>query len=441
MTRFLIRVASCLNGEIALPGDKSVAHRAIIISAISHGKTLIENFPRNQDCLCTLAVVKALGIRIRNNKQGLIVFGKGRWGLRKPQRPIFIKESGTTFRLLLGLLAAQDFNSKLSAGISLSRRPMLRVISPLRMMGANIVTHRPSALLHHEEYPPISIYGAKLSPIKYKMPLASAQVKSAILLAGLYAKGRTEITEPLRSRDHTERMLKAFHADILVKKNQTVLVGTRELLSPGKVYVPGDISSAAFFMVAAAIVPDSQIKIKNVSLNPTRTGVLDVLKRMGADICIQPRCFGSGQGEPLGDLTIKYHELNGTVIKNKEIPCLIDELPVLMVAACFAKGKSVFEGVGELRVKETDRISSMCFNLKKMGAKIKASNSGKDEKILIEGAKALNGGKFKSFGDHRTAMSMIVAGLAAGSSSTIDDIECIQKSFPGFLQILKEILC
>jgi 3-phosphoshikimate 1-carboxyvinyltransferase len=305
-------------------------------------------------------------------------------------------------------------------------------------MGANIIANRSLPVLHSEEYPPISIVGSELTPIKYKMPVASAQVKSAILLAGLYAKGCTEIIEPLVCRDHTERMLKVFKSKISIKRNKIRIYGRKELLSPGKVYVPGDISSAAFFMVAAAIVPNSQLRIKNVSLNPTRTGLLNVLKRMGADIRVQAR--GGAQGEPLGDLIVKHSQLKHTMIKNKEIPFLIDELPVLMVAACFAKGKSIFKGVKELRVKETDRIRSMCFNLKKMGAKIKVRKSGNDELIEIEGVKALNGAELKSFGDHRTAMSAIVAGLAANGSSHIDDIECIKKSFPGFLPVLKGLL-
>ncbi len=438
MKRFFIKPAVFLNGELSVPGDKSIAHRAVIIGAISLGKVSIENFPFNKDCLSTLSAVKDLGIKVNKSKQGLVVFGKGLWGLKKPQSPIFIKESGTTFRLLLGLLAAQGFNSKLLAGSLLSRRPMLRVISPLRMMGANIAAKCSLPVLPPEEYPPISIVGSKLAPIKYRMPVASAQVKSAILLAGLYTKGCTEIIEPLVCRDHTERMLKVFKSNISVKRNKIRICGRKELLSPGKVYVPGDISSAAFFMVAAAIVPNSQIRIKNVSLNPTRTGVLNVLKRMGADIRVQAQ--GVSQGEPLGDLIVKHSQLKKTRIKNKEIPFLIDELPVLMVAACFAKGKSIFEGVKELRVKETDRIQSMCFNLKRMGAKIKVRKSGNNELIEIEGVKALNGAELKSFGDHRTAMSAIVAGLSANGTSHIDDIECIKKSFPGFLPVLKGLL-
>jgi 3-phosphoshikimate 1-carboxyvinyltransferase len=272
------------------------------------------------------------------------------------------------------------------------------------------------------------------------MPLASAQVKSAILLAGLYPDGKTKVIEPIKTRDHTERMLRLFKAEIKVKENTVVIKGGRPLVSPGSIYLPGDISSASFFVVAASLVPGSRVLIKNVSLNPTRAGSIRVLKRMGADIKIRSTKSKMHNYEPSGDIIIKAHPLRGTVIRRREIPSLIDELPILMVAASLARGTSIFNGIGELRVKETDRIKSMSENLKKMGAQIKLSRVGNTERIILQGASRLRGAKVRSFGDHRTALSMVVAGLAAQGQTVIDDISCIAKSFPDFLVILDKLL-
>lgn len=433
--------ALSLKGEIALLGDKSIAHRCIIVSSIAQGKTTLENFPTNEDCLSTITVFKKLGIKIKQERLGvaqrpiITVFGKGLSGLKKPQGPIFVGNSGTTLRLLLGVLAAQDFEVRLKAGKSLSRRPMLRVTQPLRMMGAKI-----EARGIEEEYPPITISGGNLRPITYKMPVASAQVKSAILLAGLYAKGTTEIIEPISTRDHTERILNLFRADIKVKANKIVIKGDRGLVSPKRIYVPGDISSASFFMVAAAILPNSRIGIKNVSLNPSRIGVIRVLKRMGARIRVQGPGLNAQGYEPMGNLLVKSSFLKGTRVKKKEVPSLVDELPILMVAACFAKGRTIFEGIGELRVKETDRIRSMSENLSKMGAHIEILKGDKSENIIIRGVKHFKGTRVRSFGDHRTAMSMVVAGLAAKGKTYIDDISCIDKSFPDFTHLLRTLI-
>jgi 3-phosphoshikimate 1-carboxyvinyltransferase len=289
-----------------------------------------------------------------------------------------------------------------------------------------------------EEYPPITIKGGALKAINYKMPVASAQVKSAILLAGLFAKGVTRVNEPVKTRDHTERMLKSFKADIKSRDKEIILKGNRELSSPGLITVPGDISSASFFMVLAAIIPDSRIVIKNVSLNPTRAGVINVLKRMQADIKI--KVYSTKSAEPVGDIIVRTSNLKGTVVKKAEIPTLIDELPILMVAACNAEGSTIFEGVQELRVKETDRIRSMQENLKKMGALFMVSKGINSEKVIIKGKNKLNGSKVKSFGDHRTAMSMVIAGLKAEGKTSIDDVSCINKSFPEFLKTLKSII-
>jgi len=309
------------------------------------------------------------------------------------------------------------------------------------MMGAVINAKRQTPNAKPEEYPPITIIGGNLKGITYKIPVASAQVKSAILLAGLYAKGMTKIIEPVPTRDHTERMLKFFRAGIKINKKAITLGGNKKLISPKKIYVPGDISSASFFIVLGLILPKSKITVKNISLNPGRIGIITVLKRMGADIQVTKSQSHKVTGaEPMGDLSIRSSSLKGAIIKKQEIPFLIDELPILMVSACFAKGRSVFEGIGELRVKETDRINSMLKNLGKMGADIRVIKKQGSESIVIQGGKGLKGAALQSFGDHRTAMSVIIAALAAEGKSCIDDIGCISKSFPGFLGSLKSII-
>lgn len=418
MKPFVVKPAGAFSGRVSLPGDKSISHRAVILSALSSAKTTLENFPANDDCLATLKAFRQLGIRSTLKKSEVLIYGKGLFGLKKPGRPIYLTDSGTSLRLLLGVLAGQRFSVRLTAGKSLSRRPMKRVTIPLRRMGAEIKSRM-------GEFAPITIKGGNLKGIIYKMPVASAQVKSAILLAALYAKGKTRVIEAIPTRDHTERMLKIFKGKMLK--------------SPGKIYIPGDISSAAFFMVAGSIIPCSKILIKNVSLNPTRTGAVKVLKRMGA--CINVKCQMSNVkcAEPIGDVLVESSKLKGVRISKMEIPSLIDELPVLMVAASLARGKSVFEGVGELRVKETDRIRSMTENLKKMGADIRVSKVKAGESIIINGVKGLKGARVKSFGDHRTAMSMIVAGFAAKGTTHIDDVSCISKSFPDFIRVIKSL--
>ncbi|MDI6758518.1 MAG: 3-phosphoshikimate 1-carboxyvinyltransferase [Candidatus Omnitrophota bacterium] len=440
-------ISSPVKGKILLLGDKSIAHRALIVSSLSKGKTRIENVPLNEDCSSTLKNLKKLGIKITQRRRGLFssavtVAGKGLWGLKKPKSFLFAGASGTTLRLLLGVLAGQNFQVKLAADKSLSKRPMRRVNEPLRMMGAVIKASRINHQILNEEYLPIIIKGGNLKGITYKMPVASAQVKSAILLAGLYAKGKTCIIERVATRDHTERMLKLFKVDIKVnpinraRQNMIVLKGLKEMTSPKKIYIPADISGAAFFIVLAAIIPGSDILIKEVSLNPSRIGILRVLKRMNARIQL---LNVNSLSEPVGDIIVKGSFLKATKIRKEEVPSLIDELPILMVAACFAKGKTVFEGIGELRVKETDRIESMRANLTKMKAHIKVFKSGEDENIAIEGVKQLTGVGVRSFGDHRTAMSMAIAGLAALGKTRIDDISCINKSFPNFINLLRNL--
>ncbi len=438
MSLFLVRQASRAKGEVALLGDKSIASRSVIISALSQGKTAIHNFPPNEDCLWAVKAFRKLGIKIIQNKNAgrITVYGRGLYGLKEPDGAVLTGDSGTVFRLTLGVLAGQDFSVTLTAGESLSKRPMLRVTTPLRMMGAAIKSKRQKS----EEYPPITVKGGCLKPITYKMPVASAQVKSAVLLAGLYADGRTCVIEPVKTRDHTERMLKLFKAGAEIKGSKIIIKGKRELISPKEIFIPGDISSAGFFMVLGAILRGSHILIKDVNLNPSRAGILNILKRMGLDIKIRRPKVKARACEPMGDLIIKSSRLKGTVVKKEEVPSLIDELPILMVAACFAEGRSVFEGIEELRVKETDRVESMTQNLAKMGAAVKVIKTLKSEKIIIQGSRPLVGAKVKSFGDHRTAMSMIVAGLAANGVTRIDDVTCINKSFPNFLSLLKSIV-
>lgn len=448
MKSFLVQPAIRVKGQVHLLGDKSIAHRAVMLGAISINKTVIENFPINADCFSTIKAFKALGVKIicdvdkKSNNSGIItVFGVGLYGLKKPDSPIFIGDSGTTLRVILGILAGQSFKVKLLAGASLSKRPMLRVTSPLRMMGAVIRTRRRIHFdKHPEEYAPITINGGNLKAIDYKMMVGSAQVKSAILLAGLYANGITRIIEPLKTRDHTERMLKLFKANIKVERNKIIIKGDNELISPKRVYIPGDISSASFFMILAAILPNSHITIKNVGLNPLRTGILKVLRRMNANIKVSSCKIQVSGSEPVGDIIVRYSNLKGVIIKAEEVPSLIDELPILMAAACFAKGRTVFEGVKELRVKETDRVRSMVTNLTKLGADIKVVKASGVEKIVINGVEKLRGAKIKSFGDHRTAMSMVIAGLSSQGSTKIDDVDCISKSFPNFLNILEKVV-
>ncbi|HTZ11980.1 MAG TPA: 3-phosphoshikimate 1-carboxyvinyltransferase [Candidatus Margulisiibacteriota bacterium] len=427
MSSFAVRRQAGLLGRLSFPGDKSIAHRAIILGALSRGKVRIENFPDNKDCLWTIASFRKLGIKIKVSKGGVVgVSGKGLRGLSRPASAIFTGESGTTLRLLLGVLAGQNFKSRVYSASSLARRPMLRVIAPLRMMGAKISSRA-------GEHPPFAITGGALRPIDYHMPVPSAQVKSAILLAGLFCAGKTRVREKVGTRDHTERMLKLFKADIKLKGNTIVIKGGKELSSPKKVVIPGDISSAAFFMVLAAITPGSRFILRNVSLNPSRSGIIKVLRRMGAKIKISSYKVKAEGSEPAGEIVVESSSLKGTRIPNKDIPSLIDEIPILMVAATRAKGRTLFEGVGELRFKETDRIRSMTVNLRKMGAVISISKAKGLESLSVEGVKELRGAKVRSFGDHRTAMSMIVAGMAATNKTILDDISCISKSFPSFL--------
>jgi 3-phosphoshikimate 1-carboxyvinyltransferase len=437
MTPFVLKKRFIPRGKIKVPGDKSIAHRALLISAVASGTTTIKNFPIHDDSWATRNALVALGVKISPISNQIKVSGRGLRGLSKPRKPIFVNNSGTTLRLLSGLLAGQNFKTKLVAAKYLAIRPMARVNIPLRMMGAEIIARKKGL----QEYPPITINGKiNLKGITYTLPVASAQVKSAILLAGLSAKGKTKVIEKVATRDHTERMLKTYGADITIKKNKVILNPGKDLTSPGVIYIPGDISSAAFFMVLAAILPKAKITITGVSLNPSRSGIINVLKRMQANIKILPVKSKTKNAEPWGNIIVNSSSLKGTVVNPQKVPSLIDELPVLMVAACFARGKTIIRGVGELRVKETDRINSNLTNLLLMGADIRLVKTGNQEDIIINGLGALCGAQLKSFGDHRTAMSMVVAAMAAEGQSRIDDVSCINKSFPGFLATLNSLM-
>ena len=431
-----------IRGALRLSGDKSIAHRAVILGALSASKTQISNFPVHNDSLATIGVFRSLGIKITPtvltaNSNKITVFGRGLYGLRAPKNDISVGESGTTLRLLCGVIAGQNFKARLVAGKSLSKRPMLRITQPLRKMGAKISAKKSAHGMGPEEYPPLIVKGGHLKGIKYNLLVGSAQVKSAVLLAALFAKGTTTVIDKFGTRDHTERMLKAFKAPIKFTQNSITIKKTNKLVSPGKIYIPSDISSAAFFIVLATITKDSRILLEKIGLNPTRTGVINVLNRMGASIKITNI---KPNAEPVGDLIVTNANLKSTIISSNEVPSLIDELPILMVAACFARGKTVFKGVQELRVKETDRIKSMVGNLKKMGANIRVVRRQRSEDIVVKGVSGLFGCAVSSFGDHRTAMSMIVAGLAAQGTTKIDDVACINKSFPDFIDKIRGFL-
>jgi 3-phosphoshikimate 1-carboxyvinyltransferase len=416
--------SGALCGEITVPGDKSISHRAVILGALAEGRSEIEGFLPGEDCLSTVDCLRKLGVKITACGERVTVEGVGSGGLKEPGDVLDAGNSGTTARLLLGVLAGQPFYSVLTGDGSLRRRPMARVTEPLSFMGARLSGRSGGRFL------PVTVQGGGLKAMSFRSPVASAQVKSALLLAGLFADGRTEVTEPEQSRDHTERMLSAFGAEVDVDGPKVSVTGGGRLQGR-RVSVPGDISSAAFFLVAAGITPGSDLLIKNVGVNPTRTGVLDVLLSMGADIEVKNEREESG--EPVADLRVRYAPLSGVEIGGGIIPRLIDELPVLAVAAAFAKGRTVVRDAAELRVKESDRIAVMTGELAGLGVKIKDLPDG----FTVEGGQAPGGGSVQSRGDHRVAMSLCVAALGAGGPVVLDDPACIAVSYPGFLNTLK----
>ena len=415
-------------GTYTPPGDKSISHRALIFGALAEGESRYVNFLEAEDCLHTLEALCQMGVEIHHEKgTGRVrILGKGMHSLQAPSGEIYFGNSGTSMRLFLGLLAAQNFGSVLTGDASLSNRPMRRVTDPLKQMGAQIKGKE------NGNFAPLAIRGGKLRGIEFDNKLSSAQVKSALLLAGLYADGKTVIHEAVPSRDHTERFLEAAGARFL-KDGDRLSVEKTEKIEPLCARVAGDISSAAFFIVGAAMIPGSELVIQDVGLNPTRSGVLNVLKRMGASIETQ---ITQTVPEPMGTVRVRGSKLRGTGITSREIPSLIDELPVLMVAMALAEGESLVSGAAELRVKETDRIHSMVQNLKSIGASIDELPDGS----LIRGVEAFHGATVESFGDHRTAMSMGVASLAAHGTITVTDTECIATSYPSFMDHYRQLI-
>ena len=402
-------------GQIKVPGDKSISHRAVMLGSLANGVTEISGFLKGADCLSTIDCFRKMGLDIDINGENVTVHGNGLRGLKKPDEMLYTGNSGTTTRLLCGILAGQNFDTSITGDASIQKRPMGRVVQPLSMMGAKI----------ENEYCPLYITGTKLHGIDYKMPVASAQVKTAIILAGLYADGETVIHEIEKSRDHTELMLSAMGADLTVDNLDITVKPTNDLTAVN-VDVPGDISSAAFFLVLGAIMPNSQITVTNVGINPTRTGIINVLKDMGADITLEN--VHTSAGETVADITVRSSSLKGTTVGGDIIPRLIDELPIIAVAAVFADGQTVIKDAQELKVKETNRIRAVVDEFNKCGIDITETDDG----MIINGGKSIHGADFKTYGDHRMAMSLTVLGQLADGESTLDDSDCACVSYPTF---------
>lgn len=415
-----------LTGEITVPGDKSISHRSIMFGSLAEGTTEITGFLKGADCLSTIACFRQMGIHIEEKENHISVHGKGLHGLCAPSSSLDVGNSGTTTRLLSGILAGQNFTTLLSGDESLNSRPMNRIMTPLTQMGADIVSIQGNGCA------PLKITGKPLSAIHYDSPVASAQVKSAILLAGLYADGETSVTEPALSRNHTELMLESFGAPVKVS-GLTASISAPEHLIGQKILVPGDISSAAFFLVAGLITPHSKILIKNVGINPTRAGILKVCEAMGADITYCHR--QEGKGEPVADLLVRTSNLTATVIEGEIIPTLIDELPVIALMACFAKGTTIIRDAQELKVKESNRIDLMAKNLTAMGAHVTATDDG----LIIEGGHPLHGATIHCSYDHRIAMTFAIAGINADGETSIIDSDCVNVSYPSFFADLDKL--
>lgn len=427
MSQLRIRPAGPLRGQEHVPGDKSISHRALILGAIARRASRIERFLPAADCLATLSVVRALGVEVQElSPTSLIIHGRGLHALQEPADALDCARSGTTMRLMAGLLAGQPFLSVLSGEAQLRRRPMRRIVDPLRLMGATILGRDAGRL------PPLAIQGGNLRGIDYTLPVASAQVKSALLLAGLYASGHTVLHVPGPARDHTERMLAAQGASVQTEGNR-VQVSPTEFLESLALVVPGDLSSAAFLAVAALIVPGSEIRLEGVGVNSTRTGLLDVLQVMGGNVTLEDR--RSIGGEPVADLVVQASELCAAEIGGETVVRMIDEFPVLAVAATQAHGETVVRDAAELRVKETDRIATTATELCRLGAKIEVQRDG----FVVHGPTPLAGNVVYSHGDHRLAMALAVAGLIASGETVVHDVECIADSYPGFVAALERI--
>lgn len=421
-----IRPVKTLHGEVRVPGDKSISHRAVMFGALARGETTIENFLFGEDCLSTVRLVRALGVEVSLEDGRAVVQSGGMDALQEPADVLDAGNSGTTMRLMAGILAGCPFFSVITGDASLRGRPMGRVIKPLAAMGARITGRRDNTCA------PLAIRGGGLRAVEYMSPVASAQVKSAVLLAGLFCEGRTVVIEPARSRDHTERLLRHLGARVEME-GERVAVWGRPVLQATKITVPGDISSAMFFLVAGLVVPEAEIYLPGTGVNPTRTGALHILKQMGADIVFMNE--REVNGEPVADIRVRSSRLTGTEIGGDIIPHLIDEIPVLAVAAALAEGETVVRDAGELRHKETDRIAAVVDLLGRMGANIEERADG----FVIRGVRQLHGAAIDSRGDHRIAMAAAVAGLVAGGETVIRGAECASISYPSFFDTLNRL--
>lgn len=426
MTVTFPTLTSPLIGQIHVPGDKSISHRAIMLGSIAKGTTKIENFLNGEDCLHTIDIFRKMGVSIEQDETNVTIESEGYKAFQEPLEPLYFGNSGTTARLMLGILSGLPFHTVLHGDPYLTVRPMDRVVIPLRKMGAQIDGRNNGSFL------PLAIRGQQLQGIEYDIPVKSAQVKSAILLAGLFAEGKTTVRELAKTRDHTENMLRAFGANLQVNGNEITITNKNDLTAVD-VTVPGDISSAAFFLVAASIVPNSELTLYNVGLNETRTGIIDVLNAMGANVTISNK--RTSGGELLGDLTIRYSDLTGTTIEGDIIPRLIDEIPIIALLATQAEGKTVIKDAEELRVKETDRISAVVEVLTTLGAHIEEKEDG----MIIYGKTPLKGGSIKSYSDHRMAMLGVIASFICEETVQMDDVSSIAISYPNFFEHVEQI--
>jgi 3-phosphoshikimate 1-carboxyvinyltransferase len=416
-----------LNGSIDVPGDKSISHRSVMFGAVAEGTTTVSHFLMGDDCLSTVSCFRKLGVTIEQNEDTLVIHGNGWDGLKEPTEVLDVGNSGTTIRLLMGILAGRNLHASLVGDESIGKRPMTRVTKPLSQMNAKIDGRQGG------EYTPLSIRGGNIQGISYELPVASAQIKSAILLAGLQAEGTTTVIEPAPSRDHTERMIRMFGGAVESDGPKITVKGGQHLKGTN-VYVPGDISSAAFFLVAGAIVPNSCITLKNVGLNPTRTGIIDVMREMGADITIDIQDETSI--EPVGDITVKTSQLKGTIISGEIIPRLIDEIPIIALLATQAEGETIIRDAQELKVKETNRIDTVVNELSRLGADIEATEDG----MIIKGKVDLQGGEVSSFGDHRIGMMLAIAALICKNEVLLNQKEAISVSYPEFFTDLNKLM-
>lgn len=417
-----IKKQTGLRGTLTVPGDKSISHRAVMFGALAKGTTRITHFLEGADCLSTISCFRKMGIEIERNQDQILVHGKGLHGLQAPSGILDVGNSGTTTRLISGILAGQNFSSEIDGDASIRTRPMKRIMAPLASMGADIISRNNNGCA------PLIITGKPLHAVHYDSPVASAQVKSCVLLAGMYADGITSVTEPFLSRNHTEIMLNYFGAKVS-STGTSAAIYPEPVLEARDIVVPGDISSAAYFIAAGLLTPDSEILLKNVGINPTRAGILKVCRSMGADITLLNK---NPEGEPTADLLIRTSSLKGTVIQGADIPTLIDEIPMLAVMAAFARGTTIIRDAQELKVKESDRIAVMVDNLKRMGADIE----GTDDGMIIHGGRPLHGAAIDSHLDHRVAMSFAVAGTICEGEMEIQDAQCVDISYPEFYKDL-----